>query len=407
MPAFAYKAYSVSGRLEQGVIEAASVREALDLLHERGLVPFETGSTSKSPAERQWLALGKREGTLSRDNWAEFTRELAVLLGAELTIDQSLRLLRDESRSSAVKTLSSRLLESTIAGAPLSAGLEQHGANAPPLMINLIRAAEARGNLSGALTDLARFLETRLDMRRNIKSALTYPLVLAAAALVTLTIIVTMLVPALLPLFEEANAEAPLALRLIDGTAQFVRESWLAAGLALLGAGVLLWLALRKPRVQRARDRLVLSLPFFGAIASAINTALFARTLGTLLRSGVPLVAALKTSADVVTNRYMAEALQKASVELMEGRRLTDALRNQRRLSDRAIRFISVGEEASRLDDMLLHLADILEKESQRRIERGMALLGPALTVVIGIAVGALIISVMQAVLSVNSLVLQ
>jgi general secretion pathway protein F len=407
MPAFRYQAYSSAGQLETGTIEAASISEAVKLLNERALLPFSTEAVGESERRRRsWRTAFARQ-RLSLEDYADMARELSVLLNAGLPLDQALRLLAEQASGIQTKGLVRKLLESVTAGMALSAALEQHAPLAPSYVFNLIRAGEARGSLATTLADLASFLQKRADIQARVRSALTYPMVLGITALGAVTVIITFLVPALLPFFSETGVEPPLAFAIAQTTGALISRFWpVLLFAALLGALLASWL-LRREDARLFLDRLVLRLPVIGDVVAKTNTAALARTLGTLLRNGVALVPALSMTAAVVPSRPFAHALKASADGVREGRRLGVTIGGFPDLPMLLVRFIAIGEEASKLDEMLLHLADISDVQAERQIERLMTLLTPTLTILIGVVVGGLILSVMQAILGVNQLAFQ
>jgi general secretion pathway protein F len=406
MARFQYAAYDATGRVERGEVESASRADALSAIQARGLVPFETSDVAPTKGRHPLIHL-RRSNRLGLKVCADLTRELAVLLAADVPLDASLRLLVHKTQDRQLGALAERLLTGVNAGQHLSVVLSDPELEAPPVLVNLLRAGEARGNLAPTLADLAAFFESRMEMQGKVRSALVYPAVLCVTALGAISIIITVLVPALLPLFSDSGARPPLILRLGHALGQGVDAyGYLLAG-SLIAAVLGLRRFLRRPAVRSRFDEGALRLPGIRTLIMRTSTALFARTLGTLLRNGVSLLPALGIAAAVVPNGAIAAAVTRAAEGVKEGRRLADALAETGRFSDFALRFVAIGEEASRLDRMLLHLADLSDKEAQRSIDRAMTLISPLLTIVIGGLVGSLFVSVVQALLSVNQLALQ
>ena len=405
MAKFSYAAYDGAGRIERGEVESPSRADALNALEARGLVPFETNPVL--PSTRRARLPFQRSSAIGLKVCADLTRELAVLLGADIALDQSLRLLVHKTQDRRLGAVANKLLAGVNAGQPLSACLADPELAAPPLLVNLLRAGEARGNLAPTLADLATYFESRMETVGKVRSALVYPAVLCVTALGAITIIITVLVPALMPLFADNGASPPLVLRLGHALGQGfgVNGSLLVAG--LIGAGLALRSFWRRPAVRAQVEHIGLSLPGVGTLMLRTSTAAFARTLGTLLRNGVSLLPGLSIAASVVPNGIIAAAVTRAAERVKEGRSLADALAETGRFSDFALRFVAIGEEASRLDRMLLHLAELNDKEAQRSIDRAMTLISPLLTIVIGGLIGSLFVSVVQALLSVNQLALQ
>jgi general secretion pathway protein F len=407
MPKFRYSAFTPAGQIERGEIDCSTRAEVLSILSARGLVPFENAEAPRRPAAGQGISLfRRRRGPLPLQVYADLTRELSVLLAADIPLDASLRLLARQTANRRLGALAARLLAAVTTGQSLSAAISGIDPEAPAVLASLLRAGEARGGLAPALVDLAAFFESRIEMQGKIRSALTYPAVLCITALGAIAIIIGVLVPAVMPIFTDSGAPPPLVLSLAHQLGQIVtQQGYLIAGgttMVALSVGVLM----RRPAVRTALDRLALALPGISALVRQGSTALFARTLGTLLRNGVSMLPALEIAASIVPSPSVRAAVTEAAERVKEGRRLADALARTGRFSEFALRFVAVGEEASKLDTMLLHLADLSVKETQRSIDRAMTLVSPVLTIGIGALIGGLFVSIVRALLSVNELVL-
>ncbi|WP_439542614.1 type II secretion system F family protein [Hyphomicrobium sp.] len=405
MPPFHYQAYTKSGHVESGLIEARSQADATKVLYDRGLLPFRTEAAEAGPRRTSLrLTLTRR---LSLSDYGHFARELSVLTNAGLPLDHALRLMTEQASSSQLRDLFQKLLDGVVAGASLSLAFERHATAAPRYIASLIRAGEARGHLGLALADLGSFLHKRADFEARVRSALTYPFVLAVTALVALALMISFLIPAILPLFDDANVEPPLALTIGHVVGIYFSESWPVLLAAIIFVMFVVSRILRGERAQLALDRLLLRIPLIGDILRKINVAILSRTLGTLLRNGVALVPALTMTAAVVPSRPFSLALRAAAVKVREGRRLASIVSHAPELPRLLTRFIAIGEESSKLDEMLLHLAAISDGEVERQFDGLMKVLPALLTIVIGTVVGGLILSVLQALLSVNQLAVQ
>lgn len=407
MPTFAYAAYDAAGAKVEGVIEATDAAAAVERLHRKGLIAFRTSEVKAGTAPPRLRLRLSREREPSLIQLADFARQLATLLRAELPLDQCLRLVASQSAASPTGDFANRLANAVVAGRSLSATFEQEAPGAPSFIAPLLRASEARGSLTPGLVDLARILERRVEARAKIRSALIYPAVLLVVALATVALVVGVLVPTLLPLFKDLGSAPPAGLWLAGELRELMIAHWplvLAALVLLVIAGLTL---ARRPRIRLAAGRLLLRLPVVGTIVQQSNVAMMSRTLGTLLRNGVPLVNALSLTATVVTSPQFRQSITQTAEAVKEGSRLATALRRSPVYPEVALRFITIGEEASKLDDMLLHLADLADTDSERRIDGLLTLLSPAITLVVGIIIGGLILSVMQAVLSVNDIAIQ
>ena len=302
MPLFRYKAYTSDGAIKEGAIEAASSAVAVERLYEQNLIPFSTTEEAGEQAERWW----KREvfsfGGVSQANLAEFTRELATLVSAELPLDEALRILSSQSQSGPMRSLAKSLLAKVMDGASFSQALSAKPDIFPGYYVSMVRAGEAAGSLGAVFDDLAGYLERRLEVRGKVSSALIYPAILLAAAMAAIVIIVSVLIPRLAPLFDGTGRPPPLPIRVFQALDATLAVHWPA----LLVGGSLAVLAavyiLRLERVASAIDRAKLKLPLIGGLVAKSEAATFARTLGSLLRSGVSLLPALQIVRSVSKN---------------------------------------------------------------------------------------------------------
>ena len=406
MPSFRYSAFTAAGLIEHGEIDCSTRAESLSVLSARGLVPFESLQAEGPPMTGQRAPLPGRSRRLQLKIYADLTRELSVLLAADIPLDASLRLLVQQTANKRLRALAERLLAAVTAGQPLSRAIADADPGAPAVLASLLRAGEARGGLAPTLVDLAAFFESRIEMQGKIRSALTYPIILCVTALGAVAVIIGVLVPAVMPIFTESGAPPPMILSLAQQLGSIITQEAHLVAIALIAVASSASVLVRRPRVRAAIDRAALALPGIGALVRQRSTALFARTLGTLLRNGVSLLPALEIATSAVPSPTIRAAITQAAERVKEGARLADSLAQTGRFSEFSLRFVAVGEEASKLDSMLLHLADLTARETQRSIDRVMTLVSPLLTIGIGALIGGLFVSVVRALLSVNELVL-
>jgi len=399
---YRYVAYTASGGLAEGRLEAASLDEANEALWARGLTPFETRADAAPGADPWW----RRELTLrkpSRRDVASFTREFATLAQSGIAIDDALRIVAEQS-GGRMRPVVVSLLDIVLDGAHLSEAMARHPEAFHDDYVNMARAGEASGDMARVFGELADLLERRQELAGKVTSALIYPCVLIILAVASVAIVMGFLIPNMAPIFAQSGRPVPAMIAVIVRA----EESWPAimmAGGAIAAGGFAIGAALARSRDLRlAADRILLRLPFAGTLGAEQNLARFARTLGSLLRSGVPMLAALASARAVVRNRHIACGLDAALETVRDGQSLGRALSGRPGVPPLALRMVAVGEETGRLDQMLLRIATVLEQQSQRRIERLMTLLTPTLTIAIAALVGMLIFTVMNAFLSVNEL---
>ncbi len=405
MPMFSYQALDGDGRHCRGDVEAKTLAEALERLRCRGLHPFEAMAASGEAGTAWWRRDLLGGSALSHGAIAQTTHELATLIGADLPLDEALRLVALQQPAGRARTVLDRVLKAVLEGASLSDAMSAQSGAYPSFYLGMLRAGEAAGTLGPVLDELAQHLERTGEIRGRIASALVYPLVLMAMAVVAVAAILVLLVPSLAGIFADAGQQPPATVRVLLGLRWVIAEQWplLLTGatvVALSGAALA-----RDPRVRLALARLLLGLPVAGPLVAEVEAARFARALATLIRSGVPLVGALSIASGLVRNAFMAQRLGEVVEQVRRGSNLARPLAAAAVLPALVQRLVTVGEETGQLERMLLHAARIHEQKVGRSVERMVALITPLLTILIGLGVGGLVMSVMNAVLSVNELV--
>lgn len=408
MPRFRYRAYDGQGALKEGDLDAISRDTALDVLHRRGYVPFDIGEDSASPPRRWWEQELFSGGAIGAGNLAVFTRELATLVKADLTVDEALRIVRLQPlMPSRLKATIGGLLDDVRAGKSLSGAMSARGVAFPEYYWRLVQSGEVSGSLGDVLDDIAVYLEETSEFRSQVFSALLYPAVLLVAAVVAVGVIMGVLLPSVVPIFEDAGVALPASIEILVKTQNAIAENWLIVCgvlLALTAGGVAL---LQRGSTRAVLDRWLLKVPFLGSMMASSETARLARTLATLTRNGVPLVEALRISGAVLRNRAFVAAVAECRELLQQGEGLTKPLERSGLFSELALRLMAVGEQTGQLEPMLMRIATIYEVTVRRQLTRVLTLVTPALTVLIGFAVGGLILSVMGAIMSVNELAIQ
>jgi general secretion pathway protein F len=408
MPRFSYTAYDEKGARAAGTIDAESREAAVEALFRQGRYPLELVEGSRPRVPRWW----ERELTLSRGlsrrGLALLTRELATLIAAELPVDEALRIAHVQPLMPArVRSVIAGTLARVLEGASLSEALAGEGGAFPAYYVHIVRAGEAAGTLGQTLDELAGFLERTAEFRARIGSALVYPALLMVAAAAALAVVMTALIPAIAPLFRDAGVPPPFIIGLLLDVQEAVAAHWLLA-LAILAAATVGFAALTRNEAWRGwRDRRLLRLPLVAGLIRSGQTAVMARTLGTLIRNGVPMLQALQITADVLSNRAMAAAVRDSAAEVKQGATLTAALSRSGVVPELALRLTGVGEQTGQLDTMLERAGSIYEQALQQQLGRLSTLITPLLTIAIGVLVGGLLLSVMGAIVGVNELALR
>jgi general secretion pathway protein F len=406
MPFYRYKAIAGTGAILTGTGEAADAAALARQLRAQGHFPVSADPVvSASVLDRlRDLLWGGRAP--SRRALTMMTQELAALLDAGLELDRALGMIAELEDIAGLRPALTVVRQRVRDGASLSDALAGESAF-PPYYVSMVRAGEAGGMQSVTLARLADYMNRSLAIRETIGSALVYPMVLLATAGLSVLVILTLVLPEFEPLFESSGRALPWPTRLLMDMSSAVREFWWLLILLAIGAFAAARAALRRPRMRARRDAWLLRLPLVGELLRSMEVERLYRTLGSLAGNGVPLPMALKLSGEVLWNSVLREAVTEAAVSLRDGDALSTRLARTRVFPARTLDLIQIGEETGKLDEMLLRQADLDEQRIRHTLDRLMALLVPALTILLGFVVAGLIASMLVAILSVNDLALQ
>ncbi len=403
MLTFSYKAVNAEGEVVEGRIHAADRRGAIEALRDRALIPL-SADRDEPTRSRPWSITLRRRRRVTDDDLALLTRTLATLLRASLPLDRALSVARNVVQSDVGRALVDEVLEAVRGGASLAEALQARPDVFPSFYLGMVRAGERSGALGPAMGDLAKALERTQAIRAKVASALTYPVIVLLMALVSIVILVGVVVPEFRPLFEEAGADLPLSTKALVWTSDLLTKfGWLLA-LAALAAWGLLRRLTRDPAVGRRIDGRLLQVPQLGSLLVSLDLSRFARVLGSLLRGGVDVVGALEMARGAMRNAALASMMAALRPQVTRGERLGTALASRSEVPDLFVQLVRAGEESGKLGEMLLQLADIYDEESSHRMERALALLVPAATVLLGAFVGLVIASIFSAILSSHNL---
>ena len=402
MPNYVYKAFDPRGTIVHGRLEAASRAEVTRKALRQNLRVI-TADVAGSAAGGLWTRDFRVTGRPKAKQVVDFIRELATLTDAGLTIDRALR-LTEQHAPAAMKPRLAAVLETVVAGSALSQALARHRDVFSHDVIEVIGAGEKTRAFPIVLRNLARSLERRNAIRQRLVSAMIYPIMLILMSVGAITVVLTVLVPALTPLFDDPAVPPPPLIRFVSTVDRTLDQSWptiLGGIVAVLFASA--WL-IRRPAMKAAMARAILRIPVLGPIAIGVEAGRLCRVLGTLISADVSLPAALAASRAIPKNPVFREAVEDAGRRMVEGAPLSQALHRLAPYMPVVINLIATGEQVNRVGEILLHAADMQDDESQNRIERLMSLLVPILTGVMGLMIGTLVFSVMSAILSVNDL---
>jgi general secretion pathway protein F len=396
MPLFYYRAVDAAGKIITGNLESREEAQVVQHLHQGGLIPLEI---SREEPRRGLKAYLPRRRRLTRAELVLITQELAVLLRAGLPLDRSLRILRDTSRRAGLKAVLDQLLRDVQAGKALSEALGRFP-DFSPFYLSLIQAGETGGFLEVALERLADYLTAVGEFRQHLLTSLIYPGVLALVGGGTILLMLTYVVPRFEVFFQEMGQTLFWSTRLLLWASGVFLSWWWLGALGLALAVLVALRLLRTPQGRLARDRWQLRAPLLGELTRQVSASFFAKTLGTLLKGGVPLVQSLEVVVGSVSNRYLSQSLETVAEEVKKGQSLSGLLRKSGLFPELFLQMIAVGEETGQLGDMLLRAADSLEGEARTQVRRLLAWLEPALILTMAAVVAFLIISLLLPILN-------
>lgn len=412
MPRFKYKAIDPNSEEISGIIEADSVQDAITKVKSKGYYLIELNETEVeeqlpvlTEEKRKEIKKSKRInkaiiipflgiGTVKSQDVAVFTRQLATMINAGLPLVRSLNVLREQLQSGPLRDIIVSLSDEITTGGSLSEALSKYPKVFSPLYVNMIRAGESGGVLEVILERLANFIEKNLELIRKIKSALTYPVLVVIFAGGVLIFLTVYLIPQFMGIFETMEiGKMPAITSFVLNFSQLFQHKW------YIGLGVLtiLYFGYKAAvKVKKSRlfiDRMKLHLPIAGELMRKIEVTRFARTLGTLISSGVPILQALRTTKGIVKNEVIAEAISQVHNSIREGESIAGPLKTSGVFPPMVVNMIDVGEETGSLDSMFMKVADIYDSEVDTTINALTSIIEPILIITMGFIVGFIVIA--------------
>ncbi len=395
MPIFSYRATTRDGNLVEGVIDAADEAAAIQRLKTTGVIPLKI----VLPGE----GLGKKLSLRPpKFDLLTFSTELSVLLTAGLPLDRGLNILSEISESKEMKNVVQAILKSIREGSSFSDSLQKHPKIFPKLYINMVRAGEAGGVLDVVLEKLNEFLESIKELKDHVFSAMIYPVILIITGGLSIIVLLTYVLPKFTTIFGELGTSLPLSTQILLTFSGALKSYWWIFLLAA-AAGVLIFKTYVKSDTGKYKWD-AFKLRMMGDVIRKLETARFCRTLGTLLKSGVPLLQALNNAKEVLSNRVIASAIDTVAKGAKEGKGITIPLANANVFPPLALSMIKVGEETGQLENMLMKVAATYEKSLRVAIKRFVSFIEPAMILGMGIIIGFIVLSMLMAIFSITEI---
>ncbi|MDO8684138.1 MAG: type II secretion system F family protein [Armatimonadota bacterium] len=389
MPNYAYVVRDAAGQTMQGTSEAENEGILRRRLTEQG---FDVAEIKQTKAKAKQNAAGF--GRVKLSDLAIFCRQFSTMIDAGVSLVRCLEVLGNQTVNPKLKRIIADIQSEVEAGQTLSRSLQKYQNVFSPLFIGLVRAGEIGGVLEESLQRLSQFLEKDQELRRKVKSAMTYPIIIGVIAVSIVLLLVTFILPRFMVLFKDLGvAEFPAPTQVLMGFSDFVIHKCIYLLLFIVGF-VIAFRIFAKTRVgSRIIDRIKLQAPVFGKLNHKVALARFSRTLGTLLESGVPILQALETVAGAVANQIISDAVLEARARIREGDKIGEPLQKSKMFPPMVVQMISIGEESGSLDPMLGKIAEFYEAEVDAALESLTAAIEPVMIIFLGGAVGFIVIA--------------
>jgi len=405
MPAFSYEAVDETGLTKKGVVNADSARAARGELRGMGLTPLSVATIASQVDEAgatRSSAFGNRLSTLEL---ALFTRQLASLLEASLPLEQAFSALQEQAERTYVRDLVASIRSEVMGGASLSDALAKHPRDFTDIYRALVASGEQIGQLARVLSRLADYIERRNALVQKVRLAFTYPAIVTVVAFLIVIFLLTYVVPQIVSVFANTRQQLPFLTKVMLGISDFVRHYGWMVLLATIGLGFAWHKALQNAAFKLRWHTWLLTAPFYGKFERSLNTSRFASTLAITTGSGVPILRALQTSRDTLTNVAMRAQVEAATTSVREGASLAHALSAHQHFPALLIHMIRSGEMTGELPAMLERAANAQEQDLERRAMTMAGLLEPALILAMGVVVLLIVLAVLMPIIEINQLV--
>jgi type IV pilus assembly protein PilC len=400
MPTYAYTARARDGKKKTGTLNADSRQLAVQALQSRGLIP------DKVQEKRSAL---RRAGTGKRVKNAElmvFTRQLSTIINAGLPLLQGLDILAEQTDDANFGAVVREIGTDVEGGETFSEALRKHPRAFPDLYVSMVRAGEAGGDLDGVLMQLADYLEATEELKRRIRSAMTYPVAAFMLIVIIAVGLIVFVVPQFADIFQSFDRALPAPTQLLIDLSNILRSSVAFVLLAvIIGSIIGVRIYAKTPAGRMQVDSLKLRLPVFGKLLRRVAISRFARTLSTLTRSGVPILQALEIVERTAGNEVFAKAVRNAGDSVRNGETLAEPLARSGEFPAMVTRMIGIGEKTGALEQMLTKVSDFYDSEVKATVDGLTSLIEPLLIAVMGVIVGGIVIALFMPILQLSSLV--
>ncbi|MGM0576675.1 MAG: type II secretion system inner membrane protein GspF [Myxococcota bacterium] len=414
MPIYEYKGLDKRGKQTHGVMDADNPRALKERLRRDGVFLSQYVETDRGGKKRKvgGEKAGSREvqvlDALRRVKImevAEVTRQMATLIRAGIPMVDAIGAIAEQLENPKFKHVLSQVKRSVSEGSSLASALKEHPRIFGDLYVNMVHAGESSGNMDVVFDRLADFTEAQVRLRAKLMGALMYPIIMMGLGLVIVTLMMLFVVPKISEMFEEMGAQLPLITRILIGSSEFFQTFWPLIFLLGIG-GAIYWSRWRRSEKGKPKwDAFTLKVPIFGPLIRMLNVARFARTLSTLLGSGVPILTAMNIVRSVIGNHTLSEVVDEAREAVKEGQSIADPLKTSGEFPPMVCHMVSVGEQSGELEAMLGNVADSYEIQVDSKITQLTSVLEPVMIVVMGVSVAFLVFAILMPMMQMNEVI--
>ncbi|MEW6723941.1 MAG: type II secretion system F family protein [Bacillota bacterium] len=396
MPHFRYSARDQRGERQSGVLESGDISEAAATLRARGLFIVELAESRDVGhlLRRELKRCSERRRKVSLLDLAVFCRQFAAMYAARVPVVNALRVLGRQNQGKELGRLLEAVATDLEGGDTLAGSFTRHGSYLPEVFVNMMAAGEVGGVLEAALERLADHFEKEHRIAEKIRAATAYPKVVGVVAFIVIILMLAIVLPSFAQYFGQLGAELPAMTRALLSAGDFLKRHWWGIPLVLVLVRLAWWAVFLRPDRQLWLDGVKLRLPIFGELTYKRAVARFARTLSTLLQSGVPVLVSLEVAKKTLDNRYLGEAIGRCQQAVLEGESLAAPMRESGIFTPMFLEMIAVGEETGELEQMLAKVAGFYDEEVNTKADKMAQLLEPVIIVVLAVVVGGILLSI-------------
>lgn len=391
MAKYQYKARNYEGKIIEGVYDAPNQKAVIDMIRKKNYFVLEV----KDLSERKDIAQMKLFSKVKKKDIAIFCRQFASILKAGVSMIQCINMLSEQTENKILRAILIDISENIQKGSTLSQAMQAHEDKLPPLLINMIAAGEMSGTVDDTLELMAGHYEKDYKLQGKIKSATIYPIVVCVVAVVVVIFMLTAVVPMFIGMFQSSGAELPGITKALVNMSDFLRQNFLVLAIIAALIGIMIKLYLGSDSGRLAFDKALLKMPVIGKLQVKIITARFARTMGTLMATGVPIVEALEITGKVLTNTHAKEGMLLVEESVKQGKGLHQPIKSLEIFPPMLENMVLLGEQSGTLVGMLEKTASFYEEEVDREIGNMTSLLEPAIIVVLGGLIAFIVLAMM------------